>query len=135
MFKTLTFSCLAMAIAHVAVAAPSSSAPVMQDGLEAQAAKADEDYKAVGLAPTKEDLKHAREERAHGVRPPRNNDTTTEIKAVRDNNNRVTSYVVTPGSTKIPYEMENRAERPVDTTPGASSSGTLGTPKFIKFGW
>ena len=54
---------------------------------------------------------------------------------MRDQDNRVTEYVVTPGSTQIPYTMENRAERPIDTSPGGNSQGTLGTPKFLQFGW
>ena len=70
-----------------------------------------------------------------GDRAPRNNDKRTKIEAVRDPNNHVTEYVVTPGSTKIPYRIENRADRPIDTTPGKNPSGTLGTPKFIEFGW
>ena len=70
-----------------------------------------------------------------GQIPPKNNDKRTKIEAVRDPNNHVTEYVVTPGSTKIPYRIENQADRPIDTTPGKNPSGTLGTPKFIEFGW
>ena len=59
----------------------------------------------------------------------------TTIEAVRDQDNRVTEYVVTPGSTHIPYTMENQAERPIDSTPGSNSQGTLGTTKLLKFGF
>ena len=89
----------------------------------------------MSIAPTEADLEKARRDHEAGKVPPRNNDKRTKIEAVRDPNNHVTEYVVTPGSTKIPYKMENRADRPIDTTPGKNPSGTLGTPKFIEFGW
>ena len=76
----------------------------------------------------------AREDREKGV-VPKVPEKRTKIEAVRDQDNRVTEYVVTPGSTQIPYTMENRAERPIDTSPGGNSPGTLGTPKFLQFGW
>ena len=89
----------------------------------------------MSIAPTEEDMERAREARERGDRAPRNNDKRTKIEAVRDPNNHVTEYVVTPGSTKIPYRIENQADRPIDTTPGKNPSGTLGTPKLIEFGW
>lgn len=76
----------------------------------------------------------AREERAHGHLPPKF-DRQTKIEEVRDENNRVTEYVVTPGTTQIPYRIENRAERPIDSSPAGNSKSTLGTTKFIELGW
>ena len=81
------------------------------------------------------EMKKAREDRERGIVPKRTNDKRTRIETVRDQDNRVTEYIVTPGSTKIPYTIENQADRPIDTTPGGNPSGTLGTPKFIEFGW
>lgn len=86
------------------------------------------------LLPSKADMEKAREDRAHGKIPPKF-DRQTKIEAVRDENNHVTEYVVTPGSTHIPYKMENQADRPIDSTPGGNSKSTLGTTKFIEFGW
>ena len=75
------------------------------------------------LAPTDADYAKARQDRAQGkVKRPSQN---TEIE--------ITEYVVTPGSTKIPYSIENRSERP-NANPGHSKD-TLGTPKFINFGF
>ena len=88
----------------------------------------------MSLAPTKKDMEKARAARERGE-APKIPSKRTEIEAVRDPNNHVTEYVVTPGSTKIPYKIENRADKPIDTTPGGNPSGTLGTPKFIEFGW
>ena len=82
----------------------------------------------------RKDIRKAREDREKGV-VPKVPEKRTKIEAVRDQDNRVTEYVVTPGSTQIPYTMENRAERPIDTSPGGNSQGTLGTPKFLQFGW
>ena len=83
------------------------------------------------LAPTDADYAKARQDRAQGkVKRPSQN---TKIETVRDQNNRITEYVVTPGSTKIPYSIENRSERP-NANPGHSKD-TLGTPKFINFGF
>ena len=62
-------------------------------------------------------------------------DRQTKIEEVRDENNRVTEYVVTPGTTQIPYRIENRAERPIDSSPAGNSKSTLGTTKFIELGW
>lgn len=86
------------------------------------------------LLPSKADMEKAREERAHGHVPPKF-DRQTKIEAVRDENNRVTEYVVTPGSTQIPYRIENRADRPIDSSPAGNSKSTLGTTKFIELGW
>ncbi len=90
----------------------------------------------MSLAPSKADMEKARQDREKGVVPNiPSNRTNTKIEEVRDQNNNVTSYVVTPGSTQIPYKIENLADRPIDTTPGGNPSGTLGTPKFIEFSW
>ena len=62
-------------------------------------------------------------------------DRQTKIEEVRDENNHVTEYVVTPGTTQIPYRIENRAERPIDSSPAGNSKSTLGTTKFIELGW
>lgn len=82
------------------------------------------------LAPTEADYAKARKDRAEG-RAPKKRAQGTEIETVRDQNNRITEYVVTPGTTHIPYTVENRADRP--TEPG--NKDTLGTPKFINFGF
>ena len=79
-------------------------------------------------------VEKAREERAHGHLPPKF-DRQTKIEEVRDENNRVTEYVVTPGTTQSPYRIENRAERPIDSSPAGNSKSTLGTTKFIELGW
>lgn len=83
------------------------------------------------LAPSDADYAKARQDRAEGKVTKRSN--RTEIEEIRDQNNRITEYVVTPGSTKIPYSIENRSDRP-NTNPGHSKD-TLGTPKFINFGF
>ena len=90
---------------------------------------------AESLAPTAKDMAKAKEERAKGHVPPRNNERETKIEAVRDQNNRVTEYVVTPGMTHIPYSMENQAERPISSTPGSNSQSTLGNTKQFKIGF
>ena len=89
----------------------------------------------MSIAPTERDMRKARADRERGNVPRQDNDKRTKIEAVRDPNNHVTEYVVTPGSTKIPYKMENQADRPIDTRPGGNPGSTLGTPKFIEFGW
>lgn len=86
------------------------------------------------LVPSEADMEKARKDREQGIIPP-SYDKQTKIETVRDQNNRVTEYVVTPGSTHIPYRMENQADRPIDSTPGGNSKSTLGTTKFIEFGW
>lgn len=145
MQKILLSAALGLGLALSAQAAPFNDAPPPYAGdvsaqgesvpqparrLEPKSPDAD-----MSIAPTEEDMERAREARERGDVPPRNNDKRTKIEAVRDPNNHVTEYVVTPGSTKIPYRIENRADRPIDTTPGKNPSGTLGTPKLIEFGW
>ena len=84
------------------------------------------------LAPSEADYAKARKDREEG-RAEKPVGSRTQIETVRDQNNRITEYVVTPGSTKIPYSIENRSERP-NANPGHSKD-TLGTPKFINFGF
>ena len=86
------------------------------------------------LVPSEADMEKARKDREQGIIPP-SYDKQTKIETVRDQDNRVTEYVITPGSTHIPYRMENQADRPIDSTPGGNSKSTLGTAKFIEFGW
>ena len=83
------------------------------------------------LAPTDADYAKARKDREEGKVAKRSQ--RTEIETIRDQNNRITEYVVTPGSTKIPYSVENRSDRP-NAHPD-NSKDTLGTPKFINFGF
>lgn len=83
------------------------------------------------LAPTDADYAKARKDREEGRITKRSQ--RTEIETIWDQNNRITEYVVTPGSTKIPYSIENRSDRP-NANPGHSKD-TLGTPKFINFGF
>ena len=83
------------------------------------------------FAPTDADYAKARKDREEGRITKRSQ--RTEIETIRDQNNRITEYVVTPGSTKIPYSIENRSDRP-NANPGHSKD-TLGTPKFINFGF
>ena len=83
------------------------------------------------LAPTDADYAKARKDREEGKIERRSQ--RTEIEAIRDQNNRITEYVVTPGSTEIPYSIQNRSDRP-NNNPGHSKD-TLGTPKFINFGF
>ena len=129
MNKLIIPGALALLLAGAAAAAPGLDAPPPYGG-DAEAVQED-----MSIAPTQADMEKARRDREAGQIPPKNNDKRTKIEAVRDPNNHVTEYVVTPGSTKIPYRIENRADRPIDTTPGKNPSGTLGTPKFIEFGW
>ena len=95
---------------------------------------ADESVAVNPLVPSQADMEKARKDREQGIIPP-SYDKQTKIETVRDQDNRVTEYVVTPGSTHIPYRMENQADRPIDSTPGGNSKSTLGTAKFIEFGW
>ena len=53
------------------------------------------------IAPSEADLEKARADREKGIVPKVHSKRTT-IEAVRDQDNRVTEYVVTPGSTQIP---------------------------------
>lgn len=112
----------AAAAALLAIAAPASAAgnSVPDD--------------ATGLVPTQADMQKARAEREAGraPEPPAKN---TTIEQVRDPNNHVTEYVVTPGSTHIPYTMKNEADRPADDTPGGNSKSTMGTTRQIRIGW
>lgn len=59
----------------------------------------------------------------------------TRIDEYHDQNNRMTEVVVTPGTTHIPYTMENRTDRPINTEAGGNPGSTLGTPKFFKHSW
>lgn len=86
------------------------------------------------LLPSKAEMEKARQDRAQGHIPPKF-DRQTKIDEVRDENNRGTEYVVTPGTTQIPYRIENRADRPIDSSPAGNSKSTLGTTKFIELGW
>lgn len=88
----------------------------------------------MSMAPSEEDMERARALRERGIKP-KVPSKETKIEAIRDQDNRVKEYVVTPGSTQIPYTIENRSERPIDSTPGGNSKSTLGTTKFIQFGW
>lgn len=135
------------------MAAPQEIAPPPQISQEAaqaayqnaQKANAPTNYERVGeaarrhpanpdLAPSAADYEKARQDRAAGrYAKPASKDT--EIEAVRDQNNRIREYVVTPGSTHLPYRIENRSERPVDAAPGANSKSTLGTTKLINLGF
>ena len=85
------------------------------------------------LAPTDADYAKARKDREEG-RVEKPVGSRTQIETVRDQNNRITEYVVTPGSTRLPYSVENRSEYPASSAPGHSKD-TLGTPKFINFGF
>lgn len=146
--KKLLLPALIALVAGAAAAAPTANleAPPLYAGdseakspsvapparkLEPKAAQAD-----MSIAPTEADMARAREAREKGE-APRSTSTRqrTKIEAVRDPNNRVTEYVVTPGSTQIPYRIENQSERPIDTTPGRNPSGTLGNTKLIEIGW
>ncbi|MFR6360225.1 MAG: hypothetical protein ACLUNV_11940 [Sutterella wadsworthensis] len=132
---TKTRNCLSalclIAVSTAACAAPSApndapppyagdvkvEKPAPRSGPAARKPSAEE---ANPLLPSKADMEKAREERAHGHLPPKF-DRQTKIEEVRDENNRVTEYVVTPGTTQIPYRIENRAERPIDSSPAGNS--------------
>ncbi|MCF0253231.1 MAG: hypothetical protein HUK26_02715, partial [Duodenibacillus sp.] len=95
---------------------------------------------AMRLEPNAADLQRAREEREARQRRPDLDPVYrsrygTEIQEVHDGDRRLTEVRVTPGSTHIPYTMQNRSDRPIDVRPGADTRSTLGTPKFIQFGW
>ncbi|MBO5659399.1 MAG: hypothetical protein J6S08_08235 [Duodenibacillus sp.] len=93
-----------------------------------------------GLVPTEQDMARARKAR-EATKAAKENVTTyvskrgTRIEEHHDQNNRLTEVRVTPGSTEIPYTMENRSDRPINNTPGADSRSTLGTPQFFKHTW
>lgn len=116
-------------------AAPAAAAEPRQAPRTVQmpAAKADEQA-MMSLAPNDSDMKKAREDREKGKVPQKIGNRTT-VETHRDVSNRVTEIVVTPGSTKIPYTIKNRENQPIETGPAGTSQGTLGTPKFIEFGW
>ena len=109
-------------------------AALLAASVPALAAEASAQENLNPLAPTEADMEKARAEREAGraPEPPAKN---TPIEQVRDQNNRVTEYVVTPGSTHIPYVIDNQSERPADNTPGGNSKSTLGTTKLIRIGW
>ena len=116
-------------------AAPAAAAEPQQAPRTVQmpAAKADEQA-MMSLARNDSDMKKAREDREKGKVPQKIGSRTT-VETHRDVSNRVTEIVVTPGSTKIPYTIKNRENQPIETGPAGTSQGTLGTPKFIEFGW
>lgn len=133
----------AVAAAGAVCAAPNDAPPAYAGDVPAARAQASQPARTLEpkspdegmqLAPTQRDLQDARDALDEREGRPQSR-SRTKIEAVRDPNNRVTEYVVTPGSTKIPYTIKNRSERPIDTTPGGNPSGTLDTPKFIEFGW
>ena len=141
--KITVFATAFLLASGLALAAGSDAPPPYAGDVEAVRAQAPKPARTLepkspdegmSLAPTKKDMEKARAARERGE-APKIPSKRTEIEAVRDPNNHVTEYVVTPGSTKIPYKIENRADKPIDTTPGGNPSGTLGTPKFIEFGW
>ena len=130
MNKLIIPGALALLLAGAAAAAPGLDAPPPYGG-DAQAVQAEPPARKLpqkgaqedmSIAPTQADMEKARRDREAGQIPPKNNDKRTKIEAVRDPNNH-------------PYRIENQADRPIDTTPGKNPSGTLGTPKFIEFGW
>ncbi len=111
-------------VCGIAAAAPyAAPAPAPQTGAAENA-----------LVPTADDMARARELRESG-KAPQAPSQYTEVRQVRDQNNRVVEYVVTPGSTHIPYTIENRSERPADDTPGHNSKSTTGTTRQIRIGW
>ena len=139
--NVLTAVCLT-AFAAAAIASPLEAPPPYAGDVKPAPAAAEPAPRAQAprpregnpLLPSEQDRKKAREDREHGKIPPKF-DKQTKIEAVRDQNNHVTEYVVTPGSTQIPYRIENQADRPIDSTPGGNSKSTLGTTKFIEIGW
>ena len=151
----LVASLLGLTLAQAAWAAPEAPADVRPPQISEQAAKDAYDnaqkpqrsasgYDRLAkesrryevnpdLAPSEADYAKARQDRAEGkVKKPTGG--RTQIETVRDQNNRSTDYVVTPGSTQVPYSIENRSEFPASSAPGHSKD-TLGTPKFINFGF
>ena len=113
---------LLMAISFPALSATQAKAPSSQI-----------DQNENSFAPTQADMEKARADKKAGrIIEDRNK---TRITEVRDNQNQVVEYVVDPASTHIKYRIENQLNRPIDTTPGSNSRSTLGTTKFIQFGW
>ena len=116
MNKLIIPGALALLLAGAAAAAPGLDAPPPYGG-DAEAVQAEPPARKLpqkgaqedmSIAPTQADMEKARRDREAGQIPPKNNDKRTKIEAVRDPNNHVTEYVVTPGSTKIPYRIETR---------------------------
>lgn len=94
----------------------------------------------MSLAPTEKDMERARK----AAKARQQHDATvstfvskrgTRIEEHHDQNNRLTEVRVTPGTTQIPYTMENKSDRPINNTPGTDSRSTLGTPQFFKHTW
>ena len=118
--NVLTAVCLT-AFAAAAIASPLEAPPPDAGDVKPAPAAAEPAPRAQAprpregnpLLPSEQDMKKAREDREHGKIPPKF-DKQTKIEAVRDQNNHVTEYVVTPGSTQIPYRIENQADRPID---------------------
>ncbi len=143
--------CLAAAAAPAFAAEALTPPPVKPAAQYAQAnavgnsAQASSTREASQLEPTAEDMAKARKD-AEQKRQATNRVTRyespkgtinahTKIEEYHDQNNRVTEVKVTSGITEIPYTMENKSDRPIDTAPGQNPQSTLGTTKFIKFGW
>ena len=128
-----TIAFIAAALAAGIVSLPAQAAdPAAAAAPAAPSAQPQQDINP--LVPTKEDMEKARADREAG-RAPEVPQRGTTVKQVRDQNNYVTEYIVTPGTTHIPYTIQNRADRPADITPGGNSKGTMGTTRQIKIGW
>lgn len=125
--------CLATALAAGSISAVAASNQNESSPSSSSAQKADP---ASDLAPTAEDYAKARaaRDKAHVSNPKYVSNHNTVIEEHYDNN-RLVDVKVTPGSTEIPYTMTNRGDKPIDSTPGQDPHNTLGTPKFIHFGW
>ena len=116
MNKLIIPGALALLLAGAAAAAPGLDAPPPYGG-DAEAVQAEPPARKLpqkgaqedmSIAPTQADMEKARRDREAGQIPPKNNDKRTKIEAVRDPNNHVTEYVVTPGSTKFPIASKTR---------------------------
>lgn len=128
---------LSVCLAAAWVAGSVSAAPISaQNPSAVEATLEQKKQSAPDLAPTAEDYAKVRAERekAHVSNPTYVSNHNTVIEEHYDNN-RLVDVTVTPGSTEIPYTMNNRGDKPIDTTPGQDPHNTLGTPKFIHFGW
>ena len=121
----------AAAAALVSLAAPAFAEPAAAPAQPEAAAPKPSD--ANPLLPTEADMQKAREEREAG-RAPKPVAKTTTIDQVRDQDNRVVEYVVTPGTTHIPYTIQNLSDRPADMNPGGNPRSTPGTTRQIHFG-
>jgi hypothetical protein len=78
-------------------------------------------------------MEKASRDREPDLIPPKIIGTYPQIRDVRDPHVHVTEYVVEPGSTEIPYCIANHTDRPIDTPPGKTAIGMLGTPKLFEF--